>query len=281
MLPLQIVHNFLEMRSSLNCGGAAVYTSYNANHPPPHPGPDWTRFVCISDTHSRIFPVPPGDVLLHAGDLSSRGTLPQLDVTLNWLKKLPHPIKIIIAGNHDLCLDDNWREGGEWHLSGVPAIRSQDVTAAQALVRSKALVQAGIHYLEHESIDIVSKNGRHWKIYGSPAARRYAVGAFQYLEGEGDAIYSRIPSSTQILLTHTPPYATCDRTRHGKNAGCAELSTRLESGALQQCRLHVFGHIHEAHGAMIGGETEKNPRRVSVNAALPHGGQAVIVDLEN
>jgi Icc-related predicted phosphoesterase len=42
--------------------------------------------------------------------------------------------------------------------------------------------------------------------------------------------------------------------------------------------MHVFGHIHEAHGSMVheGGE------RVSVNAAMVGGyGQAVIVDLKH
>jgi hypothetical protein len=52
-----------------------VYTSViDKETVPPHPGPEWTRFVLISDTHSRTqYPVPEGDVLIHAGDLSSWG----------------------------------------------------------------------------------------------------------------------------------------------------------------------------------------------------------------
>jgi hypothetical protein len=61
---------------------------------PFHPGYDWTRFVCISDTHSRTFEIPPGDVLLHAGDLSSWGSLSQLMHTVEWLKSLQHPVKM-------------------------------------------------------------------------------------------------------------------------------------------------------------------------------------------
>ncbi len=64
-------------------------------------------------------------------------------------------------------------------------------------------------------------------------------------------------------------------TRRGENAGCQVLSTVLEE--LRHCKMHVFGHIHEAHGAIIheGGE------RVSVNAAMAgRYGQAVIVDLK-
>jgi len=266
------------MASSITSETSAVYVSYDVNNPPAHPGPSWTRFVCISDTHSRTYPVPPGDVLLHAGDLSSWGALKQLQMTLDWLKTLPHPAKILIGGNHDLCLDDEWREGGEWHRLGVQALPSKEVTAARRLIRSNGMREAGIHYLEHEALQVTVASGRTWKIYGSPAAPRYAVGAFQYLSGEGSAIYARIPPATEILLTHTPPHGILDHTRRAKDAGCVELLTRLESEDLRKCRLHVFGHIHEAHGACIDSE---GGGRVSVNAALPHDGQAVIVDLKN
>lgn len=33
-----------------------------------------TRFVCISDTHNSRFKLPPGDVLIHAGDLTNQGS---------------------------------------------------------------------------------------------------------------------------------------------------------------------------------------------------------------
>jgi hypothetical protein len=61
---------------------------------PPHPGQGWARFVCVSDTHSKMFAVPAGDVLIHAGDLSSWGSVKQLKVTVDWLLSLPHPTKM-------------------------------------------------------------------------------------------------------------------------------------------------------------------------------------------
>ncbi len=73
---------------------ARVYLYYDMENPPAHPGDKWTRFICMSDTHSDIFPVPDGDVLLHSGDLSSWGYLSQLEKTMNWLKTLPHPVKM-------------------------------------------------------------------------------------------------------------------------------------------------------------------------------------------
>ena len=90
------------------------------------------------------------------------------------------------------------------------------------------------------------------------------------------AIYKRVPRDTEILLTHTPAYGILDTASRGVHAGCQTLSTTLEG--LEHYRMHVFGHIHEAHGAII----YEGGGRVSVNAAMAGGyGQAVIVDLKH
>jgi len=47
-------------------------------------------------------PVPDGDVLLHAGDLTELGRLAEMERVMEWLCALPHPVKIIIGGNHDV-----------------------------------------------------------------------------------------------------------------------------------------------------------------------------------
>lgn len=126
------------------------------------------------------------------------------------------------------------------------------------------------------------------------AAVRYSFGAFQY-ETEDEAtgtylhnlidrartclhtaVYSKIPNDTEILLTHTPAEHILDKTRKGVRAGCGILARRMKE--LESCRLHVFGHIHEARGAEIG-EGDK----VHVNAAIGSrmGGRPVVVDLLN
>lgn len=83
--------------TALTSPTAVVYTEYDVSNPPPIPGPEWTRFVCISDTHFRTFPVPPGDVLLHGGDLTQTGSSSELTVTMTWLRSLPHPHKMYDA----------------------------------------------------------------------------------------------------------------------------------------------------------------------------------------
>ncbi|KAN0128493.1 Metallo-dependent phosphatase [Lactarius tabidus] len=247
----------------------AVHDHYG-DDVPPHPGQGWTRFVCISDTHSKKFPVPAGDVLIHAGDLSSWGGVKQLKVTVDWLLSLPHPAKIVIAGNHDLCLDEGSVNSRQLYSS----VSKEDVAKACSMLRSRAARAAGLHYLEHESMELKTGD-KVWKIYGSPAAPRFMPGSFQYeTDIEAKAIYERVPRDTEILLTHTPPYGVLDQARRGVHAGCKTLSATL--GELKQCRMHVFGHIHEAHGGLV----HSDGQRVSVNAAMEgHYGQAVIVDL--
>ena len=49
-------------------------------------------------------------------------------------------------------------------------------------------------------------------------------------------------------LTHGPAYQIFDRTNRYDDAGCEALRARL---SVLRPRLHLVGHIHEAHGAYI------------------------------
>jgi predicted phosphodiesterase len=63
------------------------------------------RIVVISDTHSSYPQLPPCDILIHCGDFSNKGSLSEVDKFCNYIKSLPFKHKIVIAGNHDVCLD--------------------------------------------------------------------------------------------------------------------------------------------------------------------------------
>ena len=67
------------------------------------------RIVCISDTHERHeeIAVPPGDILIHAGDMTWQGERKPIEDFNAWLGTLPHRHKIVVAGNHDFGL---WRQ---------------------------------------------------------------------------------------------------------------------------------------------------------------------------
>jgi 3',5'-cyclic AMP phosphodiesterase CpdA len=80
----------------------SIHTAYETDNPPSKLSNTSLRFVCISDNHGTTMPVPDGDVLLHAGDLTELGRLAEMERVMKWLCALPHPVKIIIGGNHDV-----------------------------------------------------------------------------------------------------------------------------------------------------------------------------------
>lgn len=68
--------------------------------------------MCISDTHNQTpARLPPGDILIHAGDLTNSGTYKELSRAAEWLRNLKgYEYKIVVPGNHDLGLDRSWVE---------------------------------------------------------------------------------------------------------------------------------------------------------------------------
>src|SRR5690349_17782977 len=69
------------------------------------------KIVCLSDTHNcnGQFAVPDGDILIHSGDATIRGTVPEIEEFLAWFSRLPHPVKIFVAGNHDWLYESDNR----------------------------------------------------------------------------------------------------------------------------------------------------------------------------
>ncbi|KAJ7636903.1 Metallo-dependent phosphatase-like protein [Roridomyces roridus] len=226
---------------------AVVQLEYNTA-PLPKPEDDsspWTRFVLLSDTHSKQCAVPDGDVLIHTGDLTNRGTLDELTRTMEWFYALPHPLKIVIAGNHDLSVHREWYEPNSKQLHGgtpVPA------AAVRELLKGPRAVEANIVYLEDVQYKFTTRDGgKEWSVYGSPWSPEFYFWAFGYKREDGKALVSKFPK-TDILLTHGPPRNVLDITVNNERAGCDDLAARVQE---LKPRLHVFGHIHEAHGAYL------------------------------
>lgn len=57
-----------------------------------------TRIVIISDTHNQMPKLPPGDVLIHAGDLTNQGSYAELGRTVGWIEKSEFEAKVVVAG---------------------------------------------------------------------------------------------------------------------------------------------------------------------------------------
>ncbi|WMJ72371.1 metallophosphatase domain-containing protein [Cytophagaceae bacterium ABcell3] len=184
------------------------------------------KIVCISDTHSyhhNLLDLPDGDVLVHAGDVSSRGHASEVEDFLIWFNGLPHPNKIFIAGNHDFLFEENPR-------------------AAQQLLDKFP----DIIYLENSEAVIEGV-----KFYGSPATPWFYDWAFNYQRGdELRGIWEKIPEDTNVLITHGPVYGVLDRVQRDKSkVGCKDLLERIKK--LKKLSLFVCGHIHESYGTTL------------------------------
>ena len=102
------------------------------------------RLVCISDTHTqKPLNLPPGDVLIHAGDLTNAGTANEIQDQVDWLASLPYEYKIVIAGNHDSFFDPRSRlngdEGKEIHFESVSYLQHSSVTLCFAKHKDRKL----------------------------------------------------------------------------------------------------------------------------------------------
>ena len=184
--------------------------------------------VCISDTHNTQPNVPDGDILLHAGDLTNRGSFEELQAQLDWLKSLPHRHKVVIAGNHDLLLDP-----------GFVASFPDRIYEGDGTSRSD-LDWGDITYLNNSATRLELTRGRSLVIYGSPLTEQCGTWAFQYPPIRSVWADS-VPLDTDILLTHGPPKGHLDE--EGK--GCAQLTREIWR---VRPSLVVFGHIHDGHG---------------------------------
>ena len=65
--------------------------------------------------------------------------------------------------------------------------------------------------------------------------------------------WRRIPSDTDILITHGPPLGFKDWCDSGDHAGCADLLREVQTRI--KPLVHLFGHIHEDPGVATDGVT--------------------------
>src|SRR5208282_1908879 len=161
------------------------------------------KIVMISDTHGFKPTVPDGDILVHAGDLTMRGSKTQVEDAGKWLNSLPHKHKIVIAGNHD------------W-------LFQKDLSLAKDLIAGD-----GVEYLENSEVWVEGL-----KFYGSPVQPWFYDWAFNVPRGEAIREYwNRIPADTDVLITHGPPRGILDQANaklNTEHCGCDDLYEAIE-----------------------------------------------------
>jgi Icc-related predicted phosphoesterase len=177
------------------------------------------KIVIISDTHNQLkdLQIPDGDVLIHAGDATVRGTVDEVIKFNNDIGKLPHKIKVFSPGNHDFLFEKN------------PSFAKSLMTNCDVRI--------------HEATEISGI-----KFFFSPYQPMFHSWAFNVFRGEKIAEkWKDIPGDTQFLVTHGPPMEILDATLSGEHVGCADLRQHIFQ-RLKELRYHVFGHIHESYG---------------------------------
>ncbi|CRG88624.1 hypothetical protein PISL3812_05655 [Talaromyces islandicus] len=259
----------------------------------PSPSARPIRIVCISDTHTLEWAdVPDGDLLVHAGDLCNDGSVREIQAAVDWLKRLPHAHKVVIAGNHDSYFDPRSRleEDRDKTLASVSAstasIHSIDDFDAHRIDWGGDGNNTKIHYLQHSSVELAfpalaaNQRDRTLNIYGAPQIPTpMPMGpehAFTYPPDQ-DAWTGTIPMETDVLVTHTPPHAHRDL-GPGFSIGCPFLLSEVWR---VRPVLHVFGHVHFAYGSepVFWDEAQKAWERLSTRLSKRRSRLGFLYDL--
>jgi Icc-related predicted phosphoesterase len=195
-----------------------------------------TKIVCISDTHGfKDFSIPPGDILIHAGDAMNTGTEKDLINMSAWFGNLSFKHIIYVPGNHDTIFED------DYHYAKL--ILPENVT----LLIDQETVIDGIRF------------------YGTPYQPEFCNWAFNLPRGpQLIAKWDLIPIDTDILITHSPAYGYGDDVSINKSnpnhIGCQDLQTKLLK--LTNTKYHIHGHCHAGYGIY------KNNHITTINAAI-------------
>jgi predicted phosphodiesterase len=133
-----------------------------------------TRVLIISDTHTADLhhsgskhafrhPLPKADVLLHCGDLTMVGKLKELDKVLEMLGKIDAELKLVIAGNHDISLDQPFYARRGWSMQDKDYKR--DVPElAMSKMKGKQAQDAGVTYLDEGMHSFTLKSGAKFNV---------------------------------------------------------------------------------------------------------------------
>lgn len=195
------------------------------------------KITLLSDTHGKHRQIPADwlpetDWILHSGDISSIGTIPQIADFLDWFSKVgDYKFRCFIAGNHDWLFQQN-------------------------SVLAKSMIPENVTYLENSEIVVDGI-----KIFGVPQQIEFYNWAFNVTKEGMKKYWDEVPLDTNILLSHGAPFGCLDMTLNGDSTGCKYLLEKISE--LKQLHLEVHGHIHEARGCLIFADGQK-----IINASL-------------
>ena len=177
---------------------------------------------CIADLHGHYPELEGGDLLIVAGDLTARDYEQEYFQFFNWIHEQKYKKKIVIAGNHDVRMQQETYQGPQG-------------------VMKDAFIYLCDSGTEFEGLKIW---GMPWTLTFegmNPRCKAFTVDT----EWELEEKLKMIPWDVDILITHSPPHGIFDKTIDGHHVGSHGL---LYYSRMHQPKLHVSGHIHESYG---------------------------------
>ncbi|CAK7212920.1 hypothetical protein SBRCBS47491_001627 [Sporothrix bragantina] len=215
-----------------------------------------TRILILSDTCGQQFPADrlpkcKVDLVLYCGNLTKESKISEYHTTIDMLKSLDAPMKLVIPGNNDYSLD---KPSLRQKILDEGLAGQRDVVIAKYGLYGEAQMlfdlvrdSHGIHLLDEGTHKFTLPNGATFSLYASPfTSSPKADGAFQSQSNEKHEF--KIENGVDIVMTHCPPAGIFDRSRDFKMQGDRKLFEAIERA---QPRLHCFGHIRYSWGGSL------------------------------
>lgn len=189
------------------------------------------------------------DVAIHCGDLTEESKSEEYRDSIELLKEIDAPLKLVIAGNHDWTMDTPifQKKVAEAHPPLDPdLVKMIYGDHGEARQIFKQAQNASIILLDEGKHTFTLQNGAFLAVYASPWTPQMGEWGFQYSSNEGHCFETM--QNVDVAITHGPPKGIMDYTNDRQRAGSSELFAAV---ARARPRLHCFGHIHEGWGAKI------------------------------
>ncbi len=237
------------------------------------------KVTCVADTHSRhldLGSLPPGDILIHAGDLIEHGSIEELHAAFDWLSALPYAHKILVAGNHDYSLEPSHQYRPAFTTGSMASSEEES-----AKIIHKFSSHPGIVYLHPTNpFALINVGNQIVKIFGFPYTP-LSFGPNAFMRERALDTWAHTPDGTDIIVSHSPPFNVLDINFKGRHMGCKHLMNAIER---VKPKLVVCGHVHEARGIQYlqrgdGVTTINNAAVMDRFKRIAFGAQSIIIPL--
>jgi len=199
------------------------------------------RIVALSDQHGFLPDIPPCDLLIVAGDICPDRFGPFMAMhdpyqqqawfdrnARPWLASAPATHRLLTWGNHDWC-----GQACSFRSDSPEHARSTD-----------------LQILVDEGTTVPLSAGGQVFVWATPWSNRFMRWAFMKEPRDLEPFYAAIPGSTDILVSHQPPYGHGDRTFDLDSGQVQHVGSRELLVAIERVRpkIVICGHVHGGYG---------------------------------